>query len=72
MEATAAENVVLDTEIDSGKLIRALQKADCRALSDRPQKAMIGVLFDKGSHEELAGKEGVYAEMWRMQHQAFS
>lgn len=155
MEATAAENVALDTEIDSERLVRALQKADCRALSDRPKEAMIGVLFDKtghilsggecqklmlahcfysdksvlvmdepssaldpaaeqafnrqmaelagdklavfvthrlstvrmadtiyviedgrlcdrGTHEELAEKEGVYAQMWRIQQQAFS
>ena len=155
MEATAAENVALDTEIDSERLVRALQKADCGAMSDRPQEAMIGVLFektghilsggecqklmlahcfysdksvlvmdepssaldpaaeqafnrqmaelagdklavfvthrlstvrmsdtiyvieegrlcDKGTHEELAEKEGVYAQMWRIQHQAFS
>ena len=31
-----------------------------------------GRLCDRGTHEELAEKEGVYAQMWRIQHQAFS
>lgn len=46
MEATVAENIALDTEIDSERISLALRDTDCKALSFRPEKTMIGVQFD--------------------------
>lgn len=46
MEATAAENVALDTEIDLERISLALRKTGCEALFSRPEKEMIGIRFD--------------------------
>lgn len=46
MEATAAENVALDTEIDEERMSLALHQTDCTALFPDPKQAMIGVQFD--------------------------
>lgn len=46
MEAAAAENVALDTEIDTDRLSPALYKTDCAGLFPEPEQAMVGVQFD--------------------------
>lgn len=46
MEATAAENVALDTEIDADRLSLALSKTDCAGLFPEPEQSMVGVQFD--------------------------
>lgn len=46
MEAAAAENVALDTEIDPDRLSPALYKTDCAGLFPEPEQAMVGVQFD--------------------------
>lgn len=46
MEAAAAENVALDTEIDTDRLSLALYKTDCAELFPEPEQAVVGVQFD--------------------------
>lgn len=46
MEATVAENVALDTNIELQRISEALQKANCEGLFHEPENTMIGVQFD--------------------------
>ncbi len=46
MEATVAENVALDTKIDSNRIFLALQKTGCDALFSQPERQMVGIQFD--------------------------
>lgn len=46
MEATVAENVALDTEIDLEKICLALHKTGCEAMFPEPKEVMVGVQFD--------------------------
>jgi len=46
LEATVAENVAMDINIDLSQVSEALQKANCRELFCETEKTMIGVQFD--------------------------
>lgn len=46
LEATVAENIALDTEIDEERISLALHKTGCDTLFSQSERAMIGIQFD--------------------------
>lgn len=56
MEATVAENVALDTDVDAGKVCWSLKEANCEDVFEEPQNQIVGVRFDSAG-KILSGGE---------------